>query len=475
VASLPGPRGGDFSHDAYRFVEFAAACGFSVWQVLPLGPTDATGSPYLSASAHAGNPHFVSLDWLVDRGWLDRAEVDAPTASDWTGRRRALLELAFTGFQRDASAAWRSKHERFLRMQAHWLDDFALFAAIADEEEGRSWLEWPAPLRDRTADGLERARATHAASIAQTGFEQWLFFTQWSELRTYAHRHGLYLFGDLPIFVGHQSADVWAHRDLFQLDAHGEPLKVAGVPPDYFAVDGQRWGNPLYDWSRHRASGFAWWIARLRTQMALFDLVRIDHFRGLSACWEIPVSAASARDGAWAPAPGAELLEAARNALGRLPLVAEDLGVITPAVDALRERFGLPGMRVLQFGFDGSPHNVHLPQNFEPLTVAYSGTHDNPPTREWLEQLDAHTRGLVATLFGRVEEPPPWPVLHATLSSVARLAIVPMQDLLALGAGHRMNTPGTSEGNWRWRFGWDQVPADLARHVRDLNWRYGRS
>lgn len=476
IASLPGARGGDFSHDAYRFVEFAAACGFTVWQVLPLGPTDASGSPYLSVSAHAGNPEFLSLDWLVDRGWLTRrdVDVDAPAPEGWASRRRGLLRQAHAEFQREAGPAWRARHAAFMRDHASWLDDYALFVALAAEHADASWTHWPKGLRDRDPAVLEQARARHAPALAQTAFEQWLFFTQWAELRSYAHRHGVYLFGDVPIFVGHQSADVWANRSLFQLDASGESRKVAGVPPDYFAVDGQRWGNPLYAWDAHVATGFAWWIGRLRTQLALFDLVRIDHFRGLSACWEIPVEAKSAREGSWVPTPGAELLDAARAAFGRLPLVAEDLGVITPEVEALRVAFGLPGMRVLQFGFDGSPHNVHLPQNFEPLTVAYSGTHDNATTREWFEALDPHTRGLVTALFARNEEPVPWPVLHATLSSVARLAVLPMQDLLGLPAGNRMNTPGTVEGNWRWRFDWRSVPGDLARHLRELNWRYGR-
>ncbi|MGQ0618417.1 MAG: 4-alpha-glucanotransferase [Panacagrimonas sp.] len=466
ISSLPG---GDLSHDAYRFVEFAAASGFTVWQVLPIGPTDETGSPYLSRSTHAGNPLIISLDWLVDRGWL---AAKPSIGSGAAGRYQALRD-AYEGYRREANSHWRARFEEIRSAQACWLDDYALFVAL-DAEYGAPWTTWPQGLRDRAPAALAAARGLCAQAIARVEFEQIVFRLQWAELRAYGHKLHVHLFGDLPIFVGHHSADVWSHRSCFQLDAEGGMSKVAGVPPDYFSEEGQRWGNPLYDWAAMERDGFAWWVERLRTQLTLFDLVRVDHFRGLEACWEIPASALTAKDGEWVTTPGAGLLSALKHAHGRLPLVAEDLGLITPEVDALRVRFAIPGMRVLQFGFDGSPHNINLPQNFEPLTVCYTGTHDNAPAREWFEALDPHTRLAVQQHFAREQLPTPWPVIHAALGSVARLAIIPMQDLLGLGAGHRMNTPGTATGNWAWRFEWSQVPADLARSLRDINWRCGR-
>lgn len=469
LAHLSSVPGGDLSHDAYRFIEFAAASGFSLWQVLPIGPTDESGSPYLSRATHAGNPLFISLDWLVDRGWL--AHAPGPEAGH-KGRLEAL-RAARSGYEREAGPHWRHRFLTQHGTERGWLDDYALFVAL-DAEHGAPWTGWPTALRDRDPTAMADARLRHADAIAQVEFEQLLFRLQWAEVRAYAHELGVHLFGDLPIFVDHHSADVWAHRHCFQLEADGSLAKVAGVPPDYFSADGQRWGNPLYDWTALAEDGFRWWIERLRTQLSLFDLVRIDHFRGLEACWEIPASAATARDGRWVPTPGAALLRAFREAFGHLPLVAEDLGLITPEVDALRLAFGLPGMRVLQFGFDGSPENVHLPHNFEPLTVCYTGTHDNAPTREWFESLDEQTRADVEEQFAYERVPPPWPLIHAAVGSVARLSIVPMQDLLGLGTGHRMNTPGTVEGNWSWRFDWSQVPDGLAQNLRRLHQRYGR-
>lgn len=466
ISSLPS---GDLSHGAYRFIEFAAASGFTVWQILPTGPTDDSGSPYLSRSTHAGNPRFISLDWLVDRGWL--AEKPALEAGG-EGRHQALRE-ASAGFRREANATWRARFNAARAAQAYWLDNYALFVAL-DAAYGAPWTAWPQPLRDREPSALAAAREQFAQAIIEVEFEQIVFRMQWTEVRAYAHKLHVHLFGDLPIFVNHHSADVWSHRGYFQLDADGGLAKVAGVPPDYFSEDGQRWGNPLYDWAALQRDGFAWWIERLRTQLGLYDLVRIDHFRGLEACWEIPATAETAKEGEWVKVPGEALLAALKHAFGRLPLVAEDLGLITQEVEALRAEFGLPGMRVLQFGFDGSPHNVNLPQNFEPLTVCYTGTHDNAPTREWLEELDAHSRTAVDQHLAREHLPAPWSMIQAALGSVARLAIIPMQDLLGLGVGHRMNTPGTATGNWSWQFDWPQVPADLARRLRDINWRCGR-
>ncbi|HHQ42406.1 MAG TPA: 4-alpha-glucanotransferase, partial [Chromatiales bacterium] len=303
---------------------------------------------------------------------------------------------------------------------------------------------------------------------------QFVFERQWQALRAAAHARGILLFGDLPLFVALDSADVWAHRALFALDAEGRPTRVAGVPPDYFSETGQLWGNPLYEWEAHERERFRWWVERLRTQLARFDLVRIDHFRGLEACWEIPAGARTAMEGRWVPAPGMRLLERLRRAFGGLPLVAEDLGVITPAVEALRERFGLPGMRVLQFAFGGDAANPHLPHNHVPHAVVYTGTHDNDTTVGWHAALEPGARAHLEAYLGGAAGEMPWPLLRMALASVARLAVIPMQDALGLGSEARMNRPGRTEGNWRWRFQWDQVPSDLAARLRGLLGLYGR-
>lgn len=473
ITSLPGsPGNGDFSHSAYRFIEFCAEAGFQVWQVLPLGPTHDDGSPYLSLSANAGNPLLISLDWLVDHGWLDGYEADP---ADARAMREAALRRAHAGFAEKADAVWRLRFDAFCDAQADWLDDYTLFAALNAEHGGRQWTDWPAPLRDRDPLALEHARDALAGDRQRLAFEQFVFFTQWRELRDYAQRHKVRLFGDLPLFVAHHSADVWAHRELFCVDAHGQAQQIAGVPPDYFAEDGQIWGNPLYDWPQHAAEGFAWWVLRMRTQWSLYDIVRIDHFRGLAAYWELEAGAETARGGRWVPAPGDALLDTLDQALHPLTLVAEDLGDITPDVYALRDRHGLPGMRVLQFGFDGDPGNLHLPHMSSGPLVVYTGTHDNATTIEWWNSLDESTRALTRHYLLHREEPMPWPMIHTALAGTAPLAMIPMQDLLGLGAEARMNTPGTVDRNWRWRFDWSQLPPDLKPRLAELIRCYARS
>lgn len=479
ITSLPGGLGnGDFSHDAHRFVDFIAASGFTVWQVLPLNPTQSDGSPYFSFSANAGNPLLISLDWLVDRGWLagyDR-DLDGELARE---HRYECLRLAHEGFVAAGDQRWFARYRQFCEQSRGWLEDFAAFIAINEAQQGAGWTQWPAALRDRRGPAYEETLEVLSAIRELVRFQQFAFYTQWTELRAYAHERGVYLFGDLPIFVAHHSADVWAHRELFQLDARGQPTVVAGVPPDYFSKTGQVWGNPLYRWPAHEKEGFAWWLRRLGSQQALFDLLRIDHFRGLEACWEIPAGEETAVNGRWVKAAGAALLSAARSQLGDLPLIAEDLGEITPEVDALRQQFGVPGMRVLQFGFDGGPDNLHLPHNYEPALVAYTGTHDNAVTREWYEAQDGEVRAKVARYLhlppGDRSADMPDAMIEAVYASVARLAVIPMQDLLRLGAGHRMNTPGTmDEKNWRWRFDWSQLPAGRAEELAELARLYNR-
>jgi 4-alpha-glucanotransferase len=466
LSSLPGPGAcGQLGPAAFRFVEFLAACGMAVWQMLPVGPTAADGSPYQSGSVHAGNRRFIAAEPLVAAGWLD--------AADAQGEVDVWLARAWRNFRTSATASARRELEDFCRHQAYWLEDYALFAALQDDRPG-GWWSWPTGLRDREPQAMAEARARLHERIALVRFEQFLFFTQWAALKAHANARGVRLFGDMPIFVAHDSAEVWAHRDLFSLDERGLPTVVAGVPPDYFSATGQRWGNPLYRWDALQRDGFRFWIDRLCTQLKLFDLVRIDHFRGFEAYWEIPASEPVAVHGRWVQAPGKTLFERLHEVYDPLPVVAEDLGVITAEVEALRDGFGLPGMKILQFAFSGGPANPYLPYNHPERSVVYTGTHDNDTTVGWFAALPEGERAHVEDFLGRPTEAMPWPLIRCALASPARLAIVPMQDLLALDGRHRMNLPGTHQGNWLWRFEWEQVPPVLAGRVRHLVSLYGR-
>lgn len=460
--SLPG---GTLGEDAFRFVDFLHDAGQTVWQTLPLGPTHEDGSPYLALSVHAGGPRLICRPECEARGWL--GEDVAQDSDDW-------LQATCAGFQTHASAEDREAFECFCTEQGHWLDDFALFVAIRQSRQGQAWTDWPVGLRDRQPQALARAGVRLADLVQRVRFEQFCFFRQWHALKRYANERGVLMFGDMPIFVAHDSADVWAHREYFQLDRQGRAKVVAGVPPDYFSETGQRWGNPLYDWDRLKSDGFRWWLERMHTQLALFDLVRIDHFRGFEAYWAIPAKEPTALGGRWVKAPGEALFETLRACFDELPLVAEDLGVITPEVDALRHRFELPGMKILQFAFDGGPQNPYLPHNHQPDYVVYTGTHDNDTTLGWYASLSDETRRYVEAYLGHPAEPMPWALIRCALSSVARLAIIPLQDLLELGNEHRMNRPGTTEGNWQWRFSWEQLRPETIDRLRGLTGLYGR-
>ena len=467
--SLPGEaENGTLGTQALRFVDFIADSGFSVWQMLPLGPTHADRSPYQCLSVHAGNPRLISFTQLEAWGWLP--PTTGLSAASGT-LRQTLLAQARQAFFAQGGAR---DMEAFDAAHAFWLEDYALFVALRQAHDHSAWWQWPESLRDRDPAALAAARMQHAEAIALVRFEQLIFFRQWQELRQAAQQRGVQLFGDLPIFVAHDSADVWAQREYFDLDAAGQPLAVAGVPPDYFSQTGQRWGNPLYNWAHLQADGFRWWIERLRTQFSLFDLVRIDHFRGFEACWQIPAAEDTAINGRWVSAPGKALFQALQNEFGMLPVVAEDLGLITPAVHRLRERFGFPGMRILQFAFDGGAGNPYLPHNHAPNSVVYTGTHDNDTTLAWYEGLPVEQQCTVLEYLGHPGEPMPWPLNRAALASVAQLAILPMQDALQLGAGQRMNMPGSNIGNWQWRFAWEQVEPGLTERLRALAARYGR-
>ncbi|MBE2293337.1 MAG: 4-alpha-glucanotransferase [Phycisphaerales bacterium] len=470
--SLPGGYGnGDLGPDAYRFIEFMAACGFSIWQTLPLGPTHGDLSPYSAQSAHAGNPRLIALEPLLEAGWLQADSGPPATEEGWSYRQRRLRE-AYQGFQQQG-AAEQEAYDAFQR-QHEWLDDYALYQAIRAAQQQQAWSDWPVELRDRHAKALKAARQQHAAAIAQCKFEQFLFYRQWAALKRFANERGILIFGDIPLFVGYDSADVWACREAFQLDREGRPEVVAGVPPDYFSATGQLWGNPHYAWDRMRDDGFIWWKNRIRTQFTQFDLLRIDHFRGLESYWEIPATAKTAVDGRWQTAPGHELFEALQKEFGPLSLVAEDLGIITPEVEALRDTHGLPGMKVLQFAFGGGADNPYLPHNHVVNAVAYTGTHDNDTTAGWFEHLDESTRGHLFDYLGGSPDQMPELLVRTAFASVARLAVIPMQDVLKLGSEDRMNQPGIPNGNWVWRFRWEQLEAGVADHYRHLLQMYGR-
>jgi 4-alpha-glucanotransferase len=419
------------------FVDWLAAAGFSVWQILPVGPVGADGSPYWVRSDWAGNPQL-----------LDPAELPAAQAPV------------------DA---------QFLARSAGWLPDYALFEALTEAHGGAPFWSWPAELRDRAPVALTAARRELAAVIARIEREQYAFHLQWERLREYARDRGVRLFGDLPFYVAPSSAETWAHRELFQLTPTGEPAAVGGVPPDYFAALGQLWGNPVYDWHAQRREGFAWWVARVRAQLLRMDLLRLDHFRALVAYWAVPAGAPDARGGAWHAAPGAELLTRLRQEFSDLPLAAEDLGDITPDVYALRDDFGLPGMRVLQFAFDGDAANPHRPYLHRRASVVYTGTHDNDTTLGWFSQLDTQSAARVRLYLGAARAAVPAALIRAALGSVARLAVIPVQDLLGLGSAARLNTPGTVSGNWTWRLPPGALDAALARRYGELNAVYGRA
>jgi 4-alpha-glucanotransferase len=454
VTSLPPAResvedaaGGDLGDEAYRFVDFLADAGCSVWQVLPLVPTHVEGSPYNAPSSMAMNPTLISRERQATAGLGSPAELDER--------------------QREAFESWCAEEES-------WLPSYVEFTALRELHDDAPWPTWPPSLRDRDPDALTRALEPLAARLRELRFEQWVVALQWSQLREYAASRGVLLFGDLPIFVSLDSADVWASRELFQLDEDGRPTTVTGCPPDYFAADGQRWNNPHYDWEAMAADGFGWWRRRIARQRELFDLVRIDHFRGFEAAWQVPVDAPTARDGWWAPGPGSAILAALVEAAGPGALVAEDLGVITPEVERLRDEFGLPGMKILQFAFDGSADNPYLPEHHGERSVVYTGTHDNDTTVGWWEELDEGTRASVRAHLVDPDEPMPWALVRLALESTARLAVVPAQDLLGLGSGSRMNTPGTDEGNWSWRAPAGAFDDELAERVRTMVRSAGR-
>lgn len=483
--SLPGPNGiGELGPAAHDWVDFLADADQTVWQVMPLGPTGYGDSPYQCFSAFATNPLFISLDRLVDDGLLEPSDL-APMRALPADRvdfgavipeKYALLRKAFHAFQSDAGAAQRGEFNGFVSRFEGWLNDYALFMALKDFHDGASWNQWPAELRDRHPAALGKAMEELGDRV---DFQRWMQFVtinQWWEVRHHAMQRGVQVLGDMPIFVAYDSVDVWANRHLFKLDETGNPTVVAGVPPDYFSATGQRWGNPLYQWDSHRQEHFAWWEARMRTTFEVVDIVRIDHFRGFDACWEIPAHEETAVNGRWIPAPGHELFGTLRERMGEMNVVAENLGVITDAVEELRMAFGFPGMRVLQFAWDSGPTNVFAPHNHTVDSVVYTGTHDNNTTAGWVKQ-EATEKGLayLAAHVGHPVEDVVAELLRLAHASPGEMAIAPLQDWLGLDESGRMNTPGQAAGNWSWRATSDQLTDDLAGRMRALAETYGRA
>ena len=469
ITSLPGPGPcGSLGAQARAFIDWLAACGMSVWQMLPVGPTLSDRSPYQNSSTHAGDPLLIDLEPLVAAGWLPESPADEGIAA-----KTMALAQAWRGFQARATDEERQALAAFAQENGYWLPDYALFRALGEERQA-GWWQWPVTLRDRKPQALNRAHTRLAPQIQVIIFEQFLFFTQWHGLRAYAASRGIKLFGDMPIFVAQDSAEVWAHPQDFDLNPDGSPRVVAGVPPDYFSATGQRWGNPLYRWERMEAEGFRFWLDRVRTQLRLFDMIRIDHFRGFEAYWEIPATEENAIQGRWVKALGDELFERLHQRLGKLPFIAEDLGFITPEVENLRRKYRYPGMKILQFAFSGGADNPYLPFRHDRDCVVYTGTHDNDTSLGWYLALTAEDSARVDEFLGYPTEPMPWPLMRAALASRAYLAILPMQDLLGLDGDHRMNVPGTAEGNWTWRFSWDLIPTDLSDRVRRMVGIYGR-
>ncbi len=481
--SLPGPHGsGDFGPSAYHFVDWLAVAGQKLWQFLPLGGLGPGNSPYMSTSAFAGNVLLIDLAELRQHGWLDDVDLQ-PVDGLWAHAvnfpavvpfRMERLARAARRFDAQGSESDWAGFGRFCAEHAAWLADYALFMTLDELHDGAFWCDWPQPLARREPAALALMTEQHAERIQFWKFCQWCFFRQWARLRAHAHERGVQMVGDIPIFIAQQSADVWARPELFELDEHGRLLAVAGAPPDSFSATGQHWGNPLYRWQAHAHEGYAWWTERIRRTFELVDIVRIDHFRGFAAYWSIPATDSHAMNGHWEPGPGAALFEAVTAALGELRIIAEDLGVITPEVDALRRAFALPGMRILQFAFGEGNTHAYLPHNHEHDTAVYTGTHDNDTTPGWWQTLPEHVKHHVREYLAIDGHDIHWDLIRAACASVADTVIVPMQDVLGLPTEQRMNYPGKAEGNWSWRFSWADVGPLPAPRLRALCELYRR-
>jgi 4-alpha-glucanotransferase len=482
-SSLPSPDGiGDLGPEAFRWIDFLVDTGCTLWQILPLGPTGYGDSPYQAFSAFAGNPYLVSPAILLDESLLTRQDLtDRPkfpsetvnygSVIDW---KIKILDRAYDNFKKNARPDVQEEFDQFIKAKSSWLNDYALFMAIKESQAGVSWENWSAALRSRTQSALDIFLEENKEAVERHKFRQFLFFRQWTNVRNYAHEKGIKIIGDAPIFVAYDSADVWSNPDLFYLDSLGQPTVVAGVPPDYFSATGQLWGNPLYRWDVHARTGYAWWISRLSAILTVVDIVRLDHFRGFAGYWEVPAGMPTAEIGRWVTGPGHSLFDAVKNALGDLPIIAEDLGVVTPDVVELRDRYDLPGMKILQFAFSSDPDDPFLPHNFPVNCVAYTGTHDNDTTVGWYKSVTEEETDLCRRYLARSGEDIAWDMIRAIWVSAAGMTLAPMQDFLSLDTSARMNYPGRPSGNWGWRLGADDLSKGLAQRIYEINLLYGR-
>lgn len=482
ISSLPGQYGiGSMGADAYEFVDFLNATGQKLWQILPLGPTGYGNSPYQSYSAFAGSDLLISLDKMVDDQLLKSSELVELT--DFSEKKveyekvglakRQLLKRAYERFNEKFSD-FKEQYYNFLGEHSWWLDDYALFQSLKEQKPELSWNEWKAAYKKREAHALDKAHLEFVEAINYHRFIQFIFFKQWFELKKYANSRGIELFGDLPLYVSLDSSDVWSNQDVFLLDDEGYPTHVGGVPPDYFSETGQLWGNPVFNWQRLDERKYDWWMARLHFSLNMYDIIRVDHFRGLESFWSVPAGEKTAINGKWQPAKGYEMLQLLKSQIGELPVVAEDLGVITPEVERLRDDFRLPGMKVLQFGFASDATNGHLPHNFGRNFVVYTGTHDNNTTLGWLKSATKDERDSLKKYFNRSRRRALDRLIEATWASVAEIAVMPMQDLLRLDGKARMNTPGIASGNWEWRFQWEQLRASRKDFLKRITEQYNR-
>lgn len=482
-SSLPGPYGiGDIGPQAHHWIDFMAEAGCSLWQVLPLGPTGYGDSPYQCFSAFAGNPYLVSPAALLEEGLLlpqdlsgmpvfSTTKVDFGAVIPW---KIGILDQAYDRFVATGSKELKTELASFRANHSAWLEDFALFMALKNEHNGAPWTTWDKPLRQRDLIALAQARQKLADQLERQVFRQFLFFRQWANLRAHAAEKNIQIIGDIPIFVAHDSSDVWANPGLFYLDEKGIPTVVAGVPPDYFSAFGQLWGNPLYRWDVHTRMGYSWWLERIKAVLNLVDFIRMDHFRGFAGYWEVPGTEKTAINGRWVPAPGKDLFRVVRQVLGDLPILAEDLGVITPDVVELRDNFNLPGMKVIQFGFASGPDDLFLPHHYPVNCVAYTGTHDNDTARGWYERVTEEERAIYRRYLNRTGSEVAWDLIRACWSSVAVFTLAPMQDFLDLGNEARMNYPGFPSGNWTWRMTEAGFSESLKGRIRELNYMSSR-
>lgn len=474
ITSLPSKFGaGDLGPCAYEFVDFLADAKQKLWQVLPLGPTELFGSPYAPYSAFAGNTYLVSPELLVEDGLLHPSDLANPNVAS-AEHRPLLITKAFTNFQNSPSSMLQAEYRAFCRANKYWLPEYALFRALKVQFQEKSWVHWPSDATMRNPAALRSWRQKLSREIQELKFGQFLFFRQWQMLKAYAHRKGIAMMGDLPLFVAHDSADVWGKPHLFQLDKRGLPAFVAGVPPDYFSKNGQLWGNPVYNWKAHDREGFTWWLQRIATLLKLVDLIRLDHFRGFAAYWQIPFGAPTAATGRWMPGPGSDFFAKIKVELGSLPFIAEDLGFIDAKVVKLRQQLKLPGMRVLQFAFEALKPNLHSPHAHPRNCVVYTGTHDNDTAVGWYRKASPAVQDYTRRYLGTNGAAIAWDLIRAAWASPANTAVIPLQDLLSLDSEARMNTPGTIKGNWRWRCPAGVLNEQLSRGLAELTALYGR-